>query len=125
MGGPMGALWVGATELGRENPDFPTYLICHGQKIGPTHVLATRPEVADWRARGIASLKRAIRLGNKLGPGANLPLVRSKLPLVLTQNCVQKNRPGAKKFGKLQKKPLVVTCLFPSLRAMWTQHKRP
>ncbi len=36
------------TELDRENPDFPPYLISHGQKIGLTCVLlATRLEVAD------------------------------------------------------------------------------
>ncbi len=36
------------TELDRENPDFPPYLISHGQKIGSTRVLlATRSEVAD------------------------------------------------------------------------------
>ncbi len=36
------------TELDKENPDFPPYLISHGQKIGSTHVLlATRSEVAD------------------------------------------------------------------------------
>ncbi len=36
-------------------------------------------------------VKKSEYLG--LGPGANLPLVRNKLPLVLIQNCVQKNRP--------------------------------
>ena len=55
------------------------------------------------------------RLENKQGSGANLPLLRSKMPLVPTQNCAQKYRPGAKNFQKLQKMPLVVTSLFPSL----------
>ncbi len=37
------------TELDRENPDFPPYLISHGQKIESTRVLlATRLEVADF-----------------------------------------------------------------------------
>ncbi len=36
------------------------------------------------------------------------------MPLVLTQSCVQKYRP-ANKFGKLEKMPLAVTSLFPSL----------
>ena len=36
------------TELNTENPDFPPYLISHGQKIGSTRVsLAKRSEVAD------------------------------------------------------------------------------
>ena len=55
------------------------------------------------------------RLGNKQGPGANLPPLRSKMTLVLKQNYAQKYRPGVKNFEKLQKLPLVVICLFPSL----------
>ncbi len=36
------------TELDRENPDFPPYLISHGQKIGLSQVLlARRSEVAN------------------------------------------------------------------------------
>ena len=36
------------TELDRENPDFPPYLISHGQKIWLTRaLLATRSKVAD------------------------------------------------------------------------------
>ncbi len=36
------------TELDRENPNFPPYLISHGQKIGSSWVLlATRSEVRD------------------------------------------------------------------------------
>ena len=39
---------IKTTELDRENPDFPPYLISHGQKIGSIRVLlAMRSEVAD------------------------------------------------------------------------------
>ncbi len=39
---------VETTELDRENPDFPPYLISHGQKIGSSRVLlATHSEVAN------------------------------------------------------------------------------
>ncbi len=40
--------WVHTTELDREYPDFPPYLIRRGQKIGSSRVLlAMRSEVAD------------------------------------------------------------------------------
>ncbi len=42
------SLFTYITELDKENPDFPPYLISHGQKIGWTRVLlATHWEVAD------------------------------------------------------------------------------
>ncbi len=43
------------------------------------------------------------RLGNKQGPEENSPLMRSKMPLVITQNCAQMYTPGAKIFKKTQK----------------------
>ncbi len=42
------SVYMTTTELDRENPDFPPYLISHGEKIGSTRVLlAMRSEVAD------------------------------------------------------------------------------
>ncbi len=64
-------VYVITTELDKENPDFPPYLNCHGQKIGSSRVLrATRSELADcvcaalqaWsaqRGRNISTLKVA------------------------------------------------------------------
>ena len=49
------------TELDRENPDLPPYLISHGQKIESSRVLlATHSEVADCVSVALASLKRAM-----------------------------------------------------------------
>ncbi len=53
------------TELDRENPDFPPYLISHGQQIGWTRVLlAMRSEVADCMC---VSMKRTMWTQHK-GP---------------------------------------------------------
>ncbi len=55
--------------------------------------------VLRWAAM-LNFLSRVIRLGNKQVTGANLPLLRSNMPWVLTQNSAQKYRPGAKKLCK-------------------------
>ena len=62
------------------------------------------------------SCKTGFQAGKSGSTRGNSPLLRSKLPLVLTQNCEQKHRPWGKKLWKWQKLPLWhVTCLFPSL----------
>ena len=57
--------------------------------------------------------KANTRLGNMQGPGANLPMARSRLPLVLIQNYAKKNWPEAQ---NCKKSPLWHAYkLFPSL----------
>ncbi len=74
-----------ATELDRENPDFPPYLISHGQKVGLTCVLLASSEVADclcaalqvWSGRNISALEVAqnysVSLRTLFGKDRTLP----------------------------------------------------
>ena len=64
------------------------------------------------------------KINHRLNPGweisgstrGNLPLLRSKMPLVLTQNCAENYRPGAKNYEKLQRMPLVLTSFYNTMK---------